>query len=117
MDCQMPEMDGFNATVEIRRREAAAGRHTPIVALTASVVEDGRERCRAVGMDHYLAKPFTLEQMRAMLDTWLTLPEQPEPTRLSSLPPRRPLPTGSMTGCSRLYANFKGMDGPTSCRK
>jgi CheY-like chemotaxis protein len=77
MDCQMPEMDGFEATTEIRRREARSGRHTPIVALTASVVEDGRRRCLAVGMDDYLAKPFTLEQMRAMLTTWLSPPERP----------------------------------------
>jgi two-component system, sensor histidine kinase and response regulator len=75
MDCQMPEMDGFEATAEIRRREALSGRHTPIVALTASVVEDGRRRCLAVGMDDYLAKPFTLEQMSAMLTTWLGPPE------------------------------------------
>jgi two-component system sensor histidine kinase/response regulator len=77
MDCQMPEMDGFEATAEIRRREVLSGRHTPIVALTASVVEDGRRRCLAVGMDDYLAKPFTLEQMRAMLTTWLGPPEPP----------------------------------------
>jgi CheY-like chemotaxis protein len=77
MDCQMPEMDGFEATAEIRRREALSGRHTPIVALTANVVEDGRRRCMAVGMDDYLAKPFTLEQMRAMLTTWLGPPERP----------------------------------------
>jgi CheY-like chemotaxis protein len=77
MDCQMPGMDGFEATTEIRRREGRAGRHTPIVALTASVVEDGRRRCLAVGMDDYLAKPFTLEQMRAMLTTWLGPPERP----------------------------------------
>ena len=77
MDCQMPEMDGFEATAEIRRREALSGRHTPIVALTASVVEDGRRRCLAVGMDDYLAKPFTIEQMRAMLTTWLGPPERP----------------------------------------
>ncbi len=77
MDCQMPEMDGFEATAEIRRREALSGRHTPIVALTASVVEDGRWRCLAVGMDDYLAKPFTLDQMRAMLTIWLGPPERP----------------------------------------
>jgi signal transduction histidine kinase/DNA-binding response OmpR family regulator/HPt (histidine-containing phosphotransfer) domain-containing protein len=76
MDCQMPEMDGFEATAEIRSREAPSGRHTPIVALTASVVEDGRRRCLAVGMDDYLAKPFTIEQMKAMLTTWLGPPER-----------------------------------------
>jgi CheY-like chemotaxis protein len=77
MDCQMPEMDGFDTTAEIRRREACSGRRTPIIALTASVVEDGRERCLAVGMDDYLAKPFTLEQMRAMLATWLSPSDAP----------------------------------------
>ncbi len=77
MDCQMPEMDGFEATAEIRRREALSGRHTPIVALTASVVEDGRRKCLGVGMDDYLAKPFTLEQMRAMLTMWLGPVERP----------------------------------------
>src|SRR5207244_4309257 len=71
MDCQMPEMDGFDATIEIRKREAVSGRHTPIIALTASVVEEGRQRCLAVGMDDYLAKPFTMKQMKAMLTTWL----------------------------------------------
>jgi signal transduction histidine kinase/CheY-like chemotaxis protein len=77
MDCQMPEMDGFETTMEIRRREAITGNRTPIVALTASVVEDGRRRCLAVGMDDYLAKPFTLDQMRAMLTTWLCPSERP----------------------------------------
>lgn len=67
----MPEMDGFEATIEIRRRESLSGRHTPIVALMASVVEDGRQRCLAAGMDDYLAKRFTLEQMRATLTNWL----------------------------------------------
>jgi len=70
MDCQMPEMDGFETTIEIRRREADSGLHTPIIALTASVVEDGRQRCLAVGMDDFLAKPFTLRQIKAMLTTW-----------------------------------------------
>jgi two-component system, sensor histidine kinase and response regulator len=77
MDCQMPEMDGFETTIEIRRREALSGKHTPIIALTASVVEDGRQRCLAVGMDDYLAKPFTLEQMRAMLTNWLDATPRP----------------------------------------
>jgi len=70
MDCQMPEMDGYEATAEIRRRESQSHRHTPIIALTGNVIEGARERCLAAGMDDYLAKPFTLDQMKAMLTAW-----------------------------------------------
>jgi signal transduction histidine kinase/CheY-like chemotaxis protein len=71
MDCQMPEMDGFKATAEIRKREANSGHRTPIIALTASAIEGDREQCLAAGMDDYVAKPFTTEQMRAALLAWL----------------------------------------------
>ena len=74
MDCQMPDMDGFEATAEIRRREAAAGRRIPIIALTANAIEGDRERCLSEGMDDYLAKPFTREQMTAMLLRWVAGP-------------------------------------------
>ncbi|HVG03238.1 MAG TPA: response regulator, partial [Nitrospira sp.] len=74
MDCQMPEMDGFSATAAIRRQEknAGNGRHVPIIALTANAMEGDRARCLAAGMDDYLAKPFTLTQLRATLTRWLT---------------------------------------------
>src|SRR5882724_6387997 len=74
MDCQMPEMDGYEATAEIRRRESQSHRHTPIIALTGNVIEGARERCLAAGMDDYLAKPFTLDQMKAMLTAWSSPP-------------------------------------------
>ncbi len=74
MDCQMPTMDGFEATAHIRAAEAAHGDgvHIPIVALTAHVLEEHRDQCLAAGMDDYLSKPFDRESLSAMLRKWLT---------------------------------------------
>lgn len=71
MDCQMPEMDGFEATVEIRQFEKLSGTHTPIVAMTAFAMSGDREHCITSGMDDYLSKPVTIEQLDIMLSRWI----------------------------------------------
>ncbi|MGK5682852.1 PAS domain S-box protein [Actinoplanes sp. URMC 104] len=71
MDCLMPEMDGYAATAEIRRREGP-GRHVPIIALTASALPEDRARCLAAGMDEHLAKPLVPADVAAALARWAT---------------------------------------------
>ncbi|MGZ8216689.1 response regulator [Methylomagnum sp.] len=79
MDCMMPEMDGYAATTELRKRQALGLIPSfPILALTANAVQGDRENCLAVGMDDYLAKPFKREQLRQMLDRWLVPPVHEE---------------------------------------
>jgi signal transduction histidine kinase/CheY-like chemotaxis protein/ligand-binding sensor domain-containing protein len=72
MDCQMPEMDGYDAASAIRRAEREHGwPRLPIVALTAHAAAADRDRCFAAGMDDYLSKPVSTEQMRAVLHRWM----------------------------------------------
>ncbi|HEX7490097.1 MAG TPA: response regulator [Candidatus Limnocylindrales bacterium] len=79
MDCQMPGMDGFEATREIRSKETG-GRHVTIVALTANATPEDRERCLAGGMDDYMSKPVRLATLRETLERWLAPDRQASPS-------------------------------------
>ncbi len=87
MDCHMPEMDGFEATIKIREIEEnqANGQYVPIIALTADVQKGIVEQCKEAGMDAYLSKPFNQKQLQTILEKWL--PSQQEEPELTLVTP------------------------------
>jgi CheY-like chemotaxis protein len=90
MDCQMPELDGYKATAEIRSFELKIGveKPVPIIALTANALQGDRDQCMAAGMDDYLSKPFNLDQIVEILDRWLlkngSMPDSLLPLQLAA---------------------------------
>jgi CheY-like chemotaxis protein len=73
MDCQMPEMDGYAATQEIRRQEGAS-RHVTIIAMTAEAMAGARDQCLASGMDDYISKPIRSADLFEVLQKWIMPP-------------------------------------------
>jgi signal transduction histidine kinase/DNA-binding response OmpR family regulator len=86
MDCQMPNLDGYQATRAIRAEEQRSGRRrTPVLALTANAFADNQQRCLAAGMDDFLSKPFELERLRNALGKWLPRSDESPPTSACTL--------------------------------
>jgi CheY-like chemotaxis protein/HPt (histidine-containing phosphotransfer) domain-containing protein len=77
MDCQMPEMDGFEATKTIRKNEPD-GKHIPIIAMTANAFQSDKDNCAAAGMDGHFSKPFTQQELNDVIQQWI--PKRNNPT-------------------------------------
>lgn len=71
MDCQMPVMDGYETTRQLRKDEMKTGKHLPVIAMTANAMEGDRQKCLAAGMDDYITKPFHPDELKAMVAKWL----------------------------------------------
>lgn len=84
MDCQMPELDGYRATEELRQLESRLLRHTPIIAMTANAMVGDREKCLKAGMDDYVSKPIRVQHLQSVLGRWFLLDGSNGPARSAS---------------------------------
>lgn len=118
MDCQMPELDGYDTTKMIRERERTAAAHLssevprapshiPIIALTANAMQEARERCRVAGMDDYLLKPVKTHQLGTVLERWVSAAPVPGLRQNPALADR-PMPVGDSFDADRMLINIGG---------
>jgi len=109
MDCQMPEMDGFEATAAIRLAERDSGVHLPIVAMTANAIEGDRERCIAAGMDDYIPKPINADRLRDVLAIWIVSARAQPASGVQGAPaPAACSPAAPAVDLARLNDLFEG---------
>ena len=86
MDCQMPEMDGYEATRQLRRAESGTDRHLPVIAMTAAAMQGDREACLEAGMDDYITKPVSVEAISTVLDHWTPAKPARDASRTATSP-------------------------------
>lgn len=71
MDCEMPDMSGFEATERLRASEAGSGAHVPVIAMTGSVDDETRLHCTTAGMDDFMGKPIDTDELESLLNRWM----------------------------------------------
>jgi CheY-like chemotaxis protein/HPt (histidine-containing phosphotransfer) domain-containing protein len=75
MDCHMPEKNGYDTTIDIRKIENATRTHVPIIAMTANAMIGDKEKCMRVGMDEYISKPINIDELKEVLGQWIAFPD------------------------------------------